>query len=236
MDNESHEDEEGLELSLRKSTPHEEKSDEAEGLLKLATTACEAGRMEEAKAGLKSYFKLLHELGQSPSQHVLQLAEKLEIPFDSASGQASSTVTEELSDGADIKSEKDIQKEPEKTDYSAVMDGIVKTLEKKEAYDEALPLLKDLLKFNRERVNVSAMDPLFERIEQAHASMNNNKELVETYKEHLAIKQQLDDMEGELRLLDLISTHYADSGDQKAADRYLAESQRVRAELNKKLN
>ncbi len=234
MDNESHEDEEGLELSLRQSTPHGEKSDEAEGLLKLATTACEAGRMEEAKAGLKSYFKLLHELGQSPSKNVLQLAEKLEIPFDSASDQASSTVSEELSDVADMKSEKDIQKEPKKTDYSAVMDGIVKTLEKKEAYDEALPLLKDLLKFNRERVNISAMDPLFERIEQAHASMNNNKELVETYKEHLAIKQQLDDMEGELRLLDLISNHYADSGDQNAAERYRAESQRVRAELNKK--
>ena len=237
MDNESHEDEEGLELSLRQSTPHGEKSDEAEGLLKLATTACEAGRMEEAKAGLKSYFKLLHELGQSPSKNVLQLAEKLEISFDSASDQASSTVSEELSDAADMKSEKDIQKEPEKTDYSAVMDGIVKTLEKKEAYDEALPLLKDLLKFNRERVNISAMDPLFERIEQAHASMNNNKELVETYKEHLAIKQQLDDMEGELRLLDLISNHYADSGDQNAAERYRAESQRVRAELKKnKLN
>ena len=45
------------------STADEEKFDEAEGLLKLATTACEAGRMEEAKAGLKSYFKLLHELG-----------------------------------------------------------------------------------------------------------------------------------------------------------------------------
>jgi len=234
MDNESHEDEEGLELSLRQSTPHGEKSDEAEGMLKLATTACEAGRMEEAKAGLKSYFKLLHELGQSPSNNVLQLAEKLEIPLDSASEQASSAESEELSDAADVRSEKDIQKEPEKTDYSAVMDGIVKSLEKKEAYDEALPLLKDLLKFNRERVNISAMDPLFERIEQAHASMNNNKELVETYKEHLAIKQQLDDMEGELRLLDLISNHYSDSGDQNAAERYRAESQRVRAELNKK--
>ena len=234
MDNESHEDEEGLELSLRQSTPHGEKSDEAEGLLKLATTACEAGRMEEAKAGLKSYFKLLHELGQSPTKNVLQLAEKLEIPFEYNSDQASIMVSEELSDFAEMESEKDIQKEPEKTDYSAVMDGIVKTLEKKEAYDEALPLLKDLLKFNRERVNISAMDPLFERIEQAHASMNNNKELVETYKEHLAIKQQLDDIEGELSLLDLISNHYADSGDQNAAERYRAESQRVRAELNKK--
>ena len=114
------------------------------------------------------------------------------------------------------------------------MDGIVKTLEKKEAYDEALPLLKDLLKFNSERVNISAMDPIYERIEHAHASMNNNKELVETYKEHLAIKQQLDDMEGELRLLDIISNHYADSGDQNAAERYHAESKRVRVELNKK--
>ena len=233
MDNANHEDEEGLELSLRQPTPHGEKTDEAEGLLKLATTACEAGRMEEAKAGLKSYFKLLHELGKSPTKNVLQLAEKLEIPFEYNSDQASIMVSEELSDFAEMESEKDIQKEPEKTDYSAVMDGIVKTLEKKEAYDEALPLLKDLLKFNRERVNISAMDPLFERIEQAHASMNNNNELVETYKEHLAIKQQLDDMEGELRLLDLISNHYADSGDQNAAERYRAESQRVRDELKK---
>ena len=165
---------------------------------------------------------------------MLNLAEKLEITIEFTSNEVSSTVTKQLSDDTDMKSEKDIKKEPEKTDYSAVMDGIVKTLEKKEAYDEALPLLKDLLKFNRERVNISAMDPLFERIEQAHASMNNNKELVETYKEHLAIKQQLDDMEGELRLLDLISNHYVDSGDQNAAERYRAESQRVRAELNKK--
>ena len=235
MNNVSYEDEEELELSLRQPTPHGEKSDEAEGLLKLTTTACEAGRMEEAKAGLKSYFKLLSELGQSPSKNVLQLAEKLEIPFDSNIEESSNAVTEELSNDEDIKLEKDIQKDPGKTDYSAVMDGIVKTLEKKEAYDEALPLLKDLLKFNRERVNISAMDLLLERIEHAHASMNNDKELVETYKEHLAIKQQLDDMEGELRLLNMISSHYRDSGDQKAAERYRTESQRIRAELDKKL-
>ena len=164
VENESHEDEEGLELSLRESIPHGEKYDEVEGLLKLATTACEAGRIEEAKAGLKSYFNLLNDLGQSPSKNVMQLAEKLEINFDSPSYQAPNTGTEGIGDGPYKKSEKEIHKEPEKTDYSSVMDGIVKTLEKKEAYDEALPLLKDLLKFNRERVNISAMDPLFERI------------------------------------------------------------------------
>ena len=234
IENESYEDEEGLESSLRQSSHSGEKSDAAEGLLKLAIKACEAGRMEEAKAGLKSYIKLLDELGKSPSKNVLDLAEKLKITPEFTSNEVSNTVTEQLSHDTDMTSEKDIKKKPEKTDYSAVMDGIVKTLEKKEAYDEALPLLKDLLKFNRERVNISAMDPLFERIEQAHVSMNNSKELVETYKEHLAIKQQLDDIEGELRLLDMISKHYVDSGDQKAAERYRAESQRVRIELNKK--
>ncbi|MBG56419.1 MAG: hypothetical protein CL935_04745 [Deltaproteobacteria bacterium] len=235
MDNESFEDEEGLAISLRQSTSQGEKFEEAEGLLKLVTTACEAGRMEEAKAGLQSYFKLLKELGQSPSKNVLQLAEKLQIPIEPPSSIVSRAINDELIYDADINSEKITQKENKKTDYSAVMDGIVKTLEKKEAYDEALPLLKDLLKYNRERINISAMDPLFERIEKAHVSMNNNKELVATYKEHLAIKQQLGDMEGELRLLDLISKHYIDSGDQKAAGRYRAESERVRGELSRKL-
>ncbi|GIT02952.1 MAG: hypothetical protein CM1200mP28_02110 [Deltaproteobacteria bacterium] len=82
-----------------------------------------------------------------------------------------------------MNSEKDIQKEPEKTDYSAVMDGIVKTLEKKEAYDEALPLLKDLLKFNRERLIFPPWTRFSKELNKGHASMNNNKELVETYKD-----------------------------------------------------
>lgn len=232
MDNESLEDEEGLGLTLQETIPPDEKSSEAEGLLKIATAACEAGRLEEAKAGLKSYLNLLRELGQKPSHDVLQLFEKLEIPVESTITEASSDEAEEIKDETAEDAETTLQKEPEQTNYASVMDGIIKTLEKKGTYDEALPLLHDLLKFNRQRVNVSAMDPLFDRIERAHASMNNNKELVETYKEHLAIKQQLDDIEGELRLLDLISTHYANSGDQKASDRYHAESLRVRAGLN----
>ena len=40
------EDEEGLVSSLRETTPRGGKNAEAEGLLKLATTSCEAGRME----------------------------------------------------------------------------------------------------------------------------------------------------------------------------------------------
>ena len=72
------------------------------------------------------------------------------------------------------------------------------------------------------------MDPLYERIERAHSSMKNDEELVAAYKEHLSIKQHLDDIEGELYLLDLISTHYTKIGDLKAAKRYQSEILRVK--------
>ena len=70
-------DEEGLRSSLRKNTPLYEKTAEAEGLLKLSTASCEAGRLEESRASLKSYLDLLKELVQEPSPNVIHLAEKL---------------------------------------------------------------------------------------------------------------------------------------------------------------
>ena len=227
-------DEEVLGSSLRKNTPLYEKTAEAEGLLKLATASCEAGRLEESRASLESYLDLLKELVQEPSPNVIHLAEKLDIPLGSTKTKAFASNTEETKTGTTRELEKTLRDEPEQTNYANVMDGIVKTLEDKESYDEALPLLKDLLKYNRQRVNISAMDPLFDRIERALSSLKNDEDLVVTYKEHLAIKQQLGDIEGELDLLDLISTYYANLGDLKASERYQAESLRVKASLEYK--
>ena len=228
-------DEEPFSSSLQNTTPQEEKIAEAEALLKLATTACESGRMNEAKAGLESYLEILKELGQQPSPDVLQLAEKLELPLDSSSKNADFSKSEPPKTDVEQKQESPLKDIPEQTNYANVMDGIVKTLEEKDAYEEALPLLKDLLNYNRQRVNISAMDPLYDRIEQAHSSMQNDEELVAAYKEHLAIKQQLGDLEGELHLLDLISYYYANTSDQKASERYQAESKRIKASLDNKM-
>jgi len=229
------EDEEHFDSSLQSTTPLEEKYAEAEALLKLATTACESGRMNEAKAGLDSYLNILKELGQAPSSDVLQLAEKLELPLDSSSKKADFSIKELPKTAVVKKQESPLKDLPEQTNYANVMDGIVKSLEEKNAYEEALPLLKDLLNYNRQRVNISAMDPLYDRIEQAHSSMQNDEELVAAYKEHLAIKQQLGDLEGELHLLDLISYYYANTSDQKASERYQAESKRIKASLDNKM-
>lgn len=229
------EDEEHFDSSLQSTTPLEEKYAEAEALLKLATTACESGRMNEAKAGLDSYLNILKELRQAPSSDVLQLADKLELSLDSSSKNADVAIKERPKTAVVKKQESPLKDLPEQTNYANVMDGIVKSLEEKNAYEEALPLLKDLLNYNRQRVNISAMDPLYDRIEQAHSSMQNDEELVAAYKEHLAIKQQLGDLEGELHLLDLISYYYANTSDQKASERYQAESKRIKASLDNKM-
>jgi len=229
------EDEEPFGSSLQNTTPPQEKRDEAEALLKLATTACESGKMNDAKAGLESYLDILKELGKDPSHDVLQLAEKLELTLDYASRNVDVSKTEQTKKDDETKQESSLKVAPEQTNYANVMDGIVKSLEEKEAYGEALPLLKDLLNYNRQRVNISAMDPLYDRIEQAHSSMQNDEELVTAYKEHLAIKQQLGDLEGELNLLDLISYFYANTSDQKASERYQAESKRIKDSLDSKM-
>ena len=78
------------------------------------------------------------------------------------------------------------------------------------------------------------MDHLYDRIEQAYSALKNDEKLVSAYKEHLSIKKQLEDLEGELNLLDLLSYYYANTSDQKASERYQAESKRIKDSLDYK--
>ena len=228
------EDDEPLGLSSQNINSQQEIVSEAEALLRLATTACEADKMDEAKASLDGYLDILKELDQNPSPDVLYLADRLDLPLSSLSENATVSKTKLTKKEVEKKQTTSLKDAPDQTNYANVMDGIVKSLEEKDAYEEALPLLRDLLNYNRQRVNISAMDPLYDRIEKAHSSMQNDEELVTAYKEHLSIKQQLGDLEGELHLLDLISYYYANTSDQKASERYQAESKRIKASLDGK--
>ena len=178
---------------------------------------------------------MLGEIGREPTNDVLELAKKLGInlfpsgmdPISSKKNKSTNNIIE--------REESPLKDFPDQTNYENVMNQIVTSLEEKEEYEEALPLLKDLLDFNRKKVNISAMDPLYDRIEKAYSSMKRDEELVTAYKEHLAIKQNLGDLEGEINLLDLISYYYANTSDQEASQRYQAESRRIRSILDKKI-
>ena len=229
------EDEKSLEDSITNNLTVNEKISEAESLLNLATTACETGKIEEAKASLKIYLDLLKEVNQEPSINVKELAIKLNLTIESNQSNQKNDQNDDVNSDAPLKEEQLLQDLPEQANYANVMDGLVKSLEKKESYEEALPLLMDLLEYNRKRGNISDMDSLYDRIEQAYSTMKNDEKLVSAYKEHLSIKQKLNDLEGELNLLDLISYYYANTGDQNASERYQDESQRVKKIIEKKI-
>ncbi len=63
----------------------------------------------------------------------------------------------------------------EQTDYASIMDELVDALEKKEAYEEALPLLQDLLAYNQQQENQTEMDLIYERIEKAQNALEDNE-------------------------------------------------------------
>ena len=229
------EDEEFIENSIIDDQTENEKISEAEALLKLATTACETGRIDEAKASLKGYLDLLNDVNQEPSKNVKKLAKKLDINLKfSPPNQNNENFDEDKSETI-LNKEPLLQDLPEQANYANVMDGLVKSLEEKEAYEEALPLLMDLIEYNRKRGSISDMDPLYDRIEKAYSSLKKDEKLVSAYKEHLSIKQELNDLEGELHLLDLISYFYANIGDQKSSERYQVESQRVKSKIEQKI-
>ena len=229
------EEEKFLENTFSKDQTESEKKSEAESLLRLATSSCEAGKIEEAKISLKIYFDLLTELNEEPTIDVKKLSEKLNIYYDKKS---LNSINKKNDLGKSIENQNEelvFEEIPEQANYANVMDGLVRSLEEKDAYEEALPLLKDLLEYNRKRGNISDMDSLFDRLEQAYSSLKNDEKLYKAYKEHLLIKQQLGDLEGELNLLDLISYYYANMGDQEALKRYQAESKRVKQLIEEKM-
>ena len=228
------EDEKFLENSISNNQTENEKISEAEALLKLATTACQSGRIEEAKASLEIYLDLLNDLNQEPSKNIKNLAEKLDISIKSPQTNLKKENIDEVKSKTNLNEEPLLQDIPEQANYANVMDGLVKSLEEKEAFEEALPLLMDLIDYNRKRGNISEMDPLYDRLEKAYSSLKNDEKLVSAYKEHLSIKQELNDLEGELHLLDLISYYYANTGDQKASERYQIKSQRVKNLIEQK--
>ena len=111
----------------------------------------------------------------------------------------------------------------EQTDYASIMDELVDALEKKEAYQEALPLLQDLLAYNQQQENQTEMDLIYERIEKAQNALEDNEGLLETYESHLQCKRSLDDRSGLIRILDALGTLHSKIGNSERSREFHAE-------------
>ena len=97
----------------------------------MTTSACEAGKIDEAKASLKGYLDLLNDVNQEPSKNVKELAKKIDISLKSYPTDQKNKDIDEVKPVSNLNQEPILQDLPEQANYSNVMDGLVKSLEEK---------------------------------------------------------------------------------------------------------
>ena len=226
--------EDQLSSLFQKPGPLDETRDEARGLLKIAMAAADSGREDEARNGLDSYFSMLDEIGKSPAPEAVELQGQLEHKAepDQLISEAHETL-QETDTPLNLETDSSIDEQPkerinpwdndEQTDYASIMDELVDALEKKEAYQEALPLLQDLLAYNQQQENQTEMDLIYERIEKAQNALEDNEGLLETYESHLQCKRSLDDRNGLIRILDALGTLHSKIGNSERSREFHAE-------------
>ena len=89
-------------------------------------------------------------------------------------------------------------------------------------------MLLKLLAVFRQVSDRTAMDRIYVMIESAQEQSGDEKKLIQYYKNHLEIKAVLEDVEGQLDLIDQIGNRYYKLGDTEAARNFYEQGLKLR--------
>ncbi len=223
--------EEDFSQLFQKPGPLGEHADVAEGLLKLAISSAEAGKQDEARTGLNEYMSIIEQVGEKPDPEALRLERNLRLPeMNGMEDETHSNLVAEQ----ELADSRMLNDQGGQTDYATIIDELVGALEEKQAFEEALPLLHDLLSYNRQQSNAEGMDRLYQRIERALKALGDEEQLIRMLEEHLELKKDLGEKQGESMLLEALGTSYANAGNLEMSRRYHQENRKIQAELKEK--
>ncbi|MBF0286836.1 MAG: hypothetical protein HQM14_03385 [SAR324 cluster bacterium] len=213
---------EGLGAVLQEYHSPEEKSAEAEALLKMAKSSFKSGHTLDAKASLDNYFLIQHEIKQSADWEIQYLYAQVCLKLGEVA-----TANEYFSE---------ITKQglaPTHPDYCKILESMAESLEAHQMHEEVLPLLYDLLNYYRQQLDRAQMDVIYDRIEQTLEELGDDERLIRTFKNHLEIKRILKDQYGESRLLDLIGNRYYKMGEKELSRKYYEDNLHLKALIEK---
>lgn len=105
----------------------------------------------------------------------------------------------------------------ESVNFQTKLETTVLLFKEKKALSLAIPFLITSLSVKRQVQDYPAMDGLYQDIAAAYLELQDDNRLIETYQNHLAIKNKLQDYEGELDILDKLGKLYFDHGDQQGS-------------------
>ncbi len=205
--------------SNSKARTREERLEDAESLLKSAKRAFQAQQLDEARINLESYRSLLKRLRAQPSAEALELQTQISLmQGDTQQAQASL---------GEIRSGSEASKQAESL---KLMEDLAASLEKKQAYKEVQPILRELLEVYEGQKRWREADQVCDRLTQALEALGAEEELMTLLKQQRGIKQTLQDRPGESRLLDRLGTLSHQRGDLEATRKYYEENLKLRAE------
>ncbi|MCZ6646672.1 MAG: hypothetical protein O7B79_10580 [SAR324 cluster bacterium] len=188
-------------------------------LLKLAEEALHKGDQAGARAGLEQVLALYAE-----SQN--------ETPWRLKLMQARLAVLEGNFDGALQGYEEFLDGRPEleEADFVGQIEEMTAAREGAAIASFRVSLFMKLLAAYRQANDRPAMDRIYGLIEEAQEHAGDEQKLIQYYKNHLEIKTVMEDVEGQLDLIDRIGNRYYKLGDTETARQFYEQGLKLREE------
>jgi len=194
--------------------------DEGAALVRIAEEALDSGNLSHAKALLDQYEALVSDAPALASWEAARA--QLRLAAREARPEAVAPLFQAMLDRGYAPREESLDGE-----IDALLDGIAP--ESKAPAKVAL-LVKALAPF-RQAGDRAALDRLYARIEAAQETASDPRRLIQFYKNHLAIKEALGDVKGQLSLIDHIGNRYFQLGDTAPAKEFYEKGMKLRLEM-----
>ena len=212
-------EEDPIGAAIHEETPPQPASDQGGLLLKLAEEALDRGDRAGAQAGIEEVLGLGAEASLDAPWHIKLLQAKMalldrDFPLAQAGFEAVLHLNPALREA----------------DYPPLIDRLIKPLTGAEAEGQRAALLMKVVAHYRQAGDRAAVDRLYGLIEAAQELAKDEAKLIQYLKNHLEIKKVLEDVDGQLELIDRIGNRYYKLGDTQSARQYYEQGLKLRAE------
>ncbi len=194
-------------------------AEEGAMLLKMAEDALAQGNTAGAQAGLEQALALYEALPGGPPPRARLIQTRLAV----LEGEYPAAL-----DGF----EKFLKENPEleEAQYLAPIEQVLAPLEGEAAASLKVSLLLKVLAALRQANDRRGMDRVYGLIEEAQELAGDERKLIQYYRNHLEIRKVLEDVEGQLALIDRIGNRYYKLGDTQAAREFYEQGLKLRSD------
>jgi hypothetical protein len=194
--------------------------DEGNALIRLAEEAMAEGNLARAKAMIEQYEALVSDAPELASWQ----AARAELRLASREGRAEAA-------GPAYQAMLDRGYAPKEETLEAEIDAVLEGLPEAGKTAAKVTLMVKALAPFRQAGDRAALDRLYSRIEAVQETADDPRRLLQFYKNHLAIKEALGDVQGQLNLIDHIGNRYFQLGDTAPAKEFYERGMKLRSEV-----